>query len=113
MMYLTDDLSLLPGLEEMRILRIYPASASDVKKLLKKHEWRNCVSSKSTAKRLSKLLNLEIEPCSIEGYINRNKATIIFFSGMAEFKDYLPRLNFEMAVEQYRLSKFAVIELVP
>ena len=108
MVYLTDDLSLMLGLEEMTVLQIYLATEADVKKLLKKHEWKNCVSSKFTAKRLSKLLNREIETCSMERHISRNKATIIYFPTMIKFKDFAPRWVFE-----YRYLQFSVIELVP
>jgi hypothetical protein len=113
MVYLTDDLSLLLGQEEMTILRIYPASVSDVEKLFKEHEWENCISNKFTAKRLSKLLNREIEPCPMERCINMDKVTIIFFPDMCKFKDYLPWMSLEMSAEQYRHPKFGVIELVP
>jgi hypothetical protein len=106
MVYLTDDLSLLLGLEEMTVLLIYPTSVSDVKKLLRKHEWKSCVSSKFAAKKLSKLLNHKIEPHSGERYINRGKAIIIYFPAFVKFRDKMPRLVFE-----YRYLKFSIIEL--
>ena len=113
MLYLTDDLSLLLGMEEMRVLSISRVSVAQVKRFLRGREWENCVSNKFTAKRLSKLLNRKIEPCPMERYINRNKATIIFFPQVDKFKDFLPMLSFEMSAKQYRHPKFAVIQLVP
>jgi len=113
MVYLTDDLSLFSNLDEMTVLRIYPVTAAQVKKLLKKHEYkfRTCVSSKFAAKRLSKLTKHEVfYGCPPGIYINRGKATIIYFHTYIRFRDN--RIISKWLLKN-TLLQFSVIELVP
>ena len=114
MLYLTDDLSLFSNLDDMTVLQIYPVTAAQVKKLLKKHEYkfRTCVSSKFAAKRLSQLTRQEVfDGCPPGIYINnRGKATIIYFHTYIRFRD--DRVISKWLVRN-TLLQFSVIELVP
>jgi len=110
MVYLTDDLSLFSNLDEMTVLRISPATDAQVKKLLKKHEYKVYVSSKFAAKRLSKLTRRDVFYGCPPGIYIRGKATIIYFHTHIRFQEN--RVIPTWAVRN-TLLRFSVIELAP